>query len=187
VQKLNPAAPIGKKPIVPTNPYFSELVSNLDRGELEALAGRLRKTQTPLNPPCTGARWKLIGMQGKGADFPPGISIRELARQGKVRIVGNRWSRLFQLVVRWRKIEPGAPRGIAAQNALKKTCAHGHPLSGDNLKLTKTGSRCCKTCSREAAKRSKEKARRKLAALIGPSPIARKTPLTDREIARKYL
>jgi hypothetical protein len=30
----------------------------------------------------------------------------------------------------------------------KTHCKHGHPLSGDNLKITKLGFRLCKACAR---------------------------------------
>lgn len=45
------------------------------------------------------------------------------------------------------------PRG--EHNALKTHCPNGHPLEGDNLRIsqTKTGERrVCKTCVREKAK-----------------------------------
>lgn len=41
-------------------------------------------------------------------------------------------------------------RGLsfAAQNARKTHCAHGHPLSGDNVYITSDGERVCRTCKR---------------------------------------
>ena len=42
-------------------------------------------------------------------------------------------------------------RGISifAQNARKEKCKRGHPLSGDNLYVTKRGFRNCRTCGRD--------------------------------------
>jgi HNH endonuclease len=42
-------------------------------------------------------------------------------------------------------------RGIAPSvgNAAKTHCKYGHPLSGDNLIVRKSGHRQCKTCNRE--------------------------------------
>lgn len=48
---------------------------------------------------------------------------------------------------------------LAAQNAAKTHCAHGHPLSGENLYIEPKGSRVCRTCSRESARRWREKKR----------------------------
>lgn len=47
-------------------------------------------------------------------------------------------------------------RGVSpwAQNARKTVCKHGHPLSDDNLRITKTGKRKCRACQRRAARES---------------------------------
>lgn len=37
-------------------------------------------------------------------------------------------------------------RGPSAQNARKTHCIKGHPLSGDNLRITPEGHRVCRTC-----------------------------------------
>lgn len=36
--------------------------------------------------------------------------------------------------------------GNAAQNAAKTHCAHGHELSGSNLRILYNGKRCCRAC-----------------------------------------
>ena len=50
--------------------------------------------------------------------------------------------------------------GIAAQHARKTTCKHGHPLSGDNLKMEATpngrSTRRCLTCRRQNEKRRRK-------------------------------
>jgi hypothetical protein len=38
--------------------------------------------------------------------------------------------------------------GLAANNARKTHCRHGHLLAGDNVRLTATGERVCRTCRR---------------------------------------
>ena len=38
-------------------------------------------------------------------------------------------------------------RGPTAINARKTECIHGHPLSGDNLRISPKGHRSCKTCA----------------------------------------
>lgn len=43
--------------------------------------------------------------------------------------------------------------GIAARNAKKTHCPRGHPFSGENLFITVTGSRWCRTCMRDASRR----------------------------------
>jgi HNH endonuclease len=50
-------------------------------------------------------------------------------------------------------------RGTAppAQNAAKTHCKRGHPLSGENLYLTRAGKRNCRTC--QANRRKEERAR----------------------------
>jgi hypothetical protein len=49
--------------------------------------------------------------------------------------------------------------GPTAANAAKTHCKYGHPLSGDNLRIT-AGRRVCRECERRAAR---EKMRRKYA------------------------
>ena len=45
--------------------------------------------------------------------------------------------------------------GIAARNAAKTHCVHGHPLSGDNLYITtRTGARSCLTCRHRHSRRT---------------------------------
>lgn len=60
-------------------------------------------------------------------------------------------------------IEPVTPRentmrsaiAPAAINARKTHCKWGHPFSGDNLRIDKSGKRVCKTCARAAHRRWK--------------------------------
>ena len=40
-----------------------------------------------------------------------------------------------------------ARRRFGPSNARKTHCKHGHPFSGDNLKITKLGLRHCKACA----------------------------------------
>lgn len=47
--------------------------------------------------------------------------------------------------------------GNAAQNARKTHCVHGHPLEGDNLKVTPKGWRVCLTCRRERKRQRRAK------------------------------
>lgn len=44
--------------------------------------------------------------------------------------------------------------GSSARHARKTHCDHGHPLSGDNLRLTDKGYRRCRQCARDAQARS---------------------------------
>ena len=52
-------------------------------------------------------------------------------------------------------------RGISVQadNARKTHCLRGHGLSGDNLRIDKTGRRICRTCKRETQRRIRERKR----------------------------
>ena len=43
--------------------------------------------------------------------------------------------------------------GVSGVNARKMTCIHGHALSGDNLYVTPSGRRQCKTCRRASTAR----------------------------------
>jgi hypothetical protein len=38
-------------------------------------------------------------------------------------------------------------------------CKHGHPLSGDNVKIVKGGARRCRACDRDVKKRQRERAK----------------------------
>lgn len=52
--------------------------------------------------------------------------------------------------------------GPTAQNARKESCAHGHPLMGDNLTITtgkRPGLRRCRACARISARRAYARAR----------------------------
>lgn len=51
--------------------------------------------------------------------------------------------------------------GVMGENARKTLCKRGHPLSGDNLKIARDGSRQCRTCLRLHA--ANARARRRLA------------------------
>jgi len=42
-----------------------------------------------------------------------------------------------------------SPFTIASQNAHKQACAHGHPLTGDNLIISDQGWRRCRACQRD--------------------------------------
>lgn len=46
---------------------------------------------------------------------------------------------------------------ITARNAAKTHCAHGHPFSGANLMTLPSGERRCRTCSRDASRRWRER------------------------------
>ena len=49
--------------------------------------------------------------------------------------------------------------GFARQNAEKTHCPKGHPLSGDNLYVSPTGARYCRTCQQAKHKRRNEAAK----------------------------
>ena len=51
---------------------------------------------------------------------------------------------------------PAELRGAASQNARKTHCHNGHPLSGDNLKITSQGRRLCRACERARRARDAE-------------------------------
>src|SRR5262249_3330074 len=53
--------------------------------------------------------------------------------------------------------------GKASHRTLKTHCRHGHPFSGDNLKITKAGLRICKVCA--AAWQERDRIARKRAGL----------------------
>jgi hypothetical protein len=44
---------------------------------------------------------------------------------------------------------------VSGINARKTECKHGHPLSGDNLRIRPDGSRRCITCHRNAVRNSR--------------------------------
>jgi hypothetical protein len=48
-------------------------------------------------------------------------------------------------------------------------CNYGHPFEGDNLFIRENGARRCRTCKREASRRSEEKARMKMTPYLSPS------------------
>lgn len=50
------------------------------------------------------------------------------------------------------------PPILATINAAKTHCIHGHPLSGENMRIVKsTGERVCRTCARERCNKSIER------------------------------
>ena len=51
--------------------------------------------------------------------------------------------------------------GSPAMNRAKTHCPKGHPYSGNNLYVTPTGSRACKTCVHAAVRRGRERKRSK--------------------------
>lgn len=57
-----------------------------------------------------------------------------------------------------------APTAASAVNARKTTCVNSHPLSGDNLRISRGGRRRCLTCSRATARESSRRYRRRLSA-----------------------
>jgi hypothetical protein len=166
--------------------YITELVQDLTKAELEAMILKIRRSKTPLHPPYLGLHYKLVGINAHPYSLPSGLSAKELGAIGKIRIMGDRWYRLFNLVVHWRIVAGVSdPKGQAALNKLKTHCVRGHPLSGDNLKSTKSGHRRCKQCARDAAKRSRAKSRLKRRRLIGPNPAVKRVTLSDRELDKK--
>lgn len=56
-------------------------------------------------------------------------------------------------------------------NARKTHCKRGHPLSGDNVKITSAGSRQCRECQREAVRRCKARNKAAAAARQGEGVI----------------
>lgn len=48
--------------------------------------------------------------------------------------------------------------GLSATNARKVNCKRGHPLSGDNLRITVNGSRECKECQRDRVRQWRTRA-----------------------------
>lgn len=57
----------------------------------------------------------------------------------------------IELVPEWKNILRGS--GVAAINAKKTHCDKGHPLSGDNLFVRKSGHRLCRQCHRDSLRR----------------------------------
>lgn len=49
-----------------------------------------------------------------------------------------------------------APTGIAAINAVKQCCPHGHPYSPDNTFIDRNGHRECKECRRQQSAKSRQ-------------------------------
>lgn len=49
--------------------------------------------------------------------------------------------------------------GVTAINAWKTHCKRGHPLDGENLYVTPTGGRDCRTCRQQSSQRYKERKR----------------------------
>lgn len=64
----------------------------------------------------------------------------------------------YDAKMRGLSIPPPHPRGSDHYESKRTHCPHGHPYSGENLKLTKDGHRECYTCARKA---SREYAQRK--------------------------
>lgn len=62
--------------------------------------------------------------------------------------------------------------GPSAVNATRTHCKHGHPLSGDNLRISRNGKRRCRACARISTARRR--------AVVVADPI----PMEVRELAR---
>ncbi len=88
---------------------------------------------------------KFFYEQTKGA-VPKGLHLDHLCRN-KACVNPDH---LEPVTCRTNTVERG--RGPSAINARKVVCLRGHPLSGDNVYLTKKGQRYCKTCSRARGK-----------------------------------
>lgn len=54
--------------------------------------------------------------------------------------------------------------GNGARQRAQTHCLHGHPLSGDNLRIESDGSRCCRTCRLDRQRRNQPIYRKRLAA-----------------------
>lgn len=76
-------------------------------------------------------------------------------------IDGNQWNDCA-LNLAWEDRQSMALRTVANGNhpmAKKTHCVRNHPLSGDNLRITRAGSRSCVTCSRAAWSASRARRR----------------------------
>ena len=62
----------------------------------------------------------------------------------------------LEVVTHAENVRRGQPRNF---NRNKTHCRNGHPYSGYNLTITPSGERTCKTCSREATRRFRERKR----------------------------
>lgn len=72
-------------------------------------------------------------------------------------------------------LEPVTPREnllrgdtIAASNSKKTHCLNGHPFSGENLRVSKTGKRRCMKCCSVYWKRARDKSSARTASLSRP-------------------
>lgn len=73
--------------------------------------------------------------------IPPGLCIDHLCRNR--RCINTRH---MEAVTNRVNVLRG--NGVTAQNAKATHCKHGHPLSGDNLRIAKDGGRECIVCRR---------------------------------------
>jgi hypothetical protein len=149
---------------------FVEVIGGLTRGELEVLADKLKRGGGPQSPPHPG-HWKLVSLKAHRSEFPEGMSFKDLAARGKVRIESGKWFRLFRVVARWILVDNSAPRGVAALNKAKQFCVHGHPLE----QVTK-GRRRCKVCAIKASAKSRLKAKQKRTSSLGKTSLRRSAP-----------
>jgi len=82
-----------------------------------------------------------IAWERANGPIPGGLQIDHLCR--------NRWCANvdhMELVTIRENVLRGM--GISAMNARKTHCLRGHPLSGENLKMTPDGRRQCRACER---------------------------------------
>jgi hypothetical protein len=97
----------------------------LTRGPIPDGHGVLHKCD---NPPCVRPEHLFTGTQRD--------NLLDCARKGRVRSY------------------PSLAWQVSARNrSTKPNCKHGHPLSGDNLRLTAAGYRRCRTCLRALQKK----------------------------------
>lgn len=86
---------------------------------------------------------------------PEGLVLDHLCR---VRPCVNPWH--VQPVTQRENVRRGASSALNKQRArLQVACLRGHPLSGENLRITGAGTRECKACRREASRKWKARAR----------------------------
>jgi hypothetical protein len=85
--------------------------------------------------------------------IPPGLTIDHLCR---VRCCVN--PAHMEVVTMKENILRGVSQ--SAINARKTACIHGHPFSGDNLKIAPDGERICRACVKRAGRERAQRLRR---------------------------
>lgn len=81
------------------------------------------------------------------------ISNRKYQAKKKAERQATREARLIERR-EYLRLNPTVEMSNSERNAIKTHCIHGHELIGDNLVITKSGKRRCRSCNNESARRS---------------------------------